>query len=192
LTELEWQKVRLLLAEGIEGWRIDELIAETVRRRNGTPRFAVASSPPRPAPATTRQAGHTAFIKIGRLVDVDLLRNVDSLADGAEVFQRGALTMLPAGSRVLVDHDDEREIGFVRELVEFPDSDGHWLAALTTITEPPGWLRRGTPASMSYLNLQRSSLGAAQRVMRGLVDEVSVLSPGVRAKEPRAKVVTFA
>ena len=44
---------------------------------------------------------------------------------------------------MLVDHDEERPIGFVRELAEMEDTDGEWIMALCTITDPPsaGWLR---------------------------------------------------
>ena len=133
---------------------------------------------------------YTAFIKLGRLVTRDVLYEVDSLPVGAEFYQRGALKLMP-GAPVLVDHDDDRPIGFARELCEFPDTDGEWLAALTTITAPPGWLKRGTAASIGYASLYRQPLGDAERVLRGLATEVSVLSPGRRPAQPRAQVALF-
>jgi hypothetical protein len=128
-----------------------------------------------------------ALIKLGRLVTADLLRNPDSLPAGTTLYQRGALE-LQRDTPVCVDHDEHRPIGRVRELFEHPDTDGLWLAALTTITAPPAWLRRGTPASISYINLRTQTLGESCRVLRGLVPEVSVLSPGVKPAQPGARV----
>jgi hypothetical protein len=131
---------------------------------------------------------YTAMIKLWRLVTEDVLRNVDSLPAGSELFQRGSMELVP-GAPVLVDHDKARPIGFIKEIFNHPDTDGEWLCALTTITDPPAWLKRGTAASISYATATRGSLGEAQRILRGLVTEVSVLSPGVRPAEPRARVL---
>jgi hypothetical protein len=132
---------------------------------------------------------YTAMIKLWRLVTEVVLRNVDSLPAGREIFQRGAMTLLRDNTPVFVDHDHDRPIGSVRELSNFADIDGDWLCAHTTITDAPDWLRQGTAASICYATAQRCALGATQRILRGLVTEVSVLSPGVEPAEPRAKVV---
>jgi hypothetical protein len=132
-----------------------------------------------------------ATIKMWRVVDVDVLRNLDSLPADRELFQSGALELVQ-GAPVYIDHRKDRRIGVIRELSEFADTDGTWLFAHTTITDPPDWLKRGTAASMSYATAQRRSLGPAhERVLRGLVTEVSVLSPGVLPEETRAKVVLY-
>ena len=62
--------------------------------------------------------------------------------------------------------------------------------AVATITDPPSWLRRGTPASFEIKAARRSSFDEA--VLRsGYVTEVSILSPGVEPCEPLARVLTF-
>jgi hypothetical protein len=133
---------------------------------------------------------HTAMLKLGRIFDGVVLHDLDSLPAGRVYFQRGALRLMP-NTAVCVDHHEDRRVGIVRELFEHPDTDGVWLAALTTITDPPGWLKRGTPVSLSYINLHTQTLGQASRVLRGLLVEASVLSPGVRPAEARAQVATF-
>ena len=79
----------------------------------------------------------------------------------------------------------------MRELCEIPDTSGEWLAALCTITTAPNWLKVGTAASISFPNLHRSALGAAERIELGLVPEISVLSPGRQPAMPGAKVAKF-
>ena len=51
---------------------------------------------------------------------------------------------------LLVNHDETRVIGIVRELTRFEDTDGPWLVALATVTDRPAWLKRGTRASFGY------------------------------------------
>ena len=68
--------------------------------------------------------------------------------------------------------------------------DGPWFVAAATITDPPSWLRRGTPASFAFKCPRLSSFNEA--VMRAAyVTEVSVLSPGFQPAEPLARVLTF-
>ena len=104
------------------------------------------------------------------------------------LFQTRNLTLMPRGAPVLVGHDSEREVGVVDELVEWPDTDGLWLFARCTINAPPTWLRRGTKASFECLPLQEQRMGDWNRIMRGLVREVSILQPGLQPAEPRAGV----
>ena len=47
---------------------------------------------------------------------------------------------------LLVNHDENREIGLVRELMRFEDTDGPWLVAVATLTDRPDWLKRGVRA----------------------------------------------
>jgi hypothetical protein len=133
---------------------------------------------------------HTAMLKLGRIFDGAMLHDLDSLPAGRVYFQRGSLRLMP-NTAVCVDHHEDRRVGIVREFFEHQDTDGQWLAALTTITDPPAWLKRGTPASLSYIDLHTQTLGQASRVLRGLLIEASILSPGVRPAEARAGVATF-
>jgi hypothetical protein len=90
----------------------------------------------------------------------------------------------------LVDHDRGHEVGAVIELVEFPDVDGNWLAARCKVDAPPTWLEQGkTKASFSYAVAQSQRIGDWTRVLRGVLNEVSLLAPGVAPAESRAKVV---
>lgn len=136
-------------------------------------------------------AAYTATIKLWRLVDGDVLHNLDALPPGRELFQRGAMELQRRDDTpVCVDHVKDRRIGVVRELSEFADVDGLWLCARVRIDRPPAWLRKGSSASISYASAGSCSLGPDhERITRGLVTEVSLLSPGVRPEEPRARVV---
>jgi hypothetical protein len=117
-----------------------------------------------------------------------MLRDVDALPAAREVFDNGAMKLWKSPP-LRIDHDKGRSIGVVTELSTFEDVDGRWLCASATAHDAPSWLQLGTPASITYAAYSRSSLGAAERVTGGLVTEVSVLSPGVRPEEPRAKVL---
>jgi hypothetical protein len=110
---------------------------------------------------------------------------------GRALYQRGALQFLPGRSTVplLVDHDKDREVGVVHELVEWADTDGPWIVARATVTDPPGWLERGTKASFGLATVRRQEIDGWERVHRALVTEVSVLPPTVRPAEPLAEVV---
>ena len=132
---------------------------------------------------------HTAVIKIGPLVTANALRHPCSVRAGRKLYQRGALEFLSVtGVPLLVDHDTSRQVGTVHELINFPDTDGEWIAARATITDKPEWLKRGTRASFEFASLQDQQVGGWSRVLRGLVSEVTILSPGVRPLEPRAQV----
>ena len=76
----------------------------------------------------------------------------------------------------------------MNELFEHPDTDGLWLAASCTVSDPPEWLKRGTGASVSFIDLHRQSIDGWERVLRGIVREVFVLSPSVEPAEPQARV----
>ena len=132
---------------------------------------------------------HTAVIKIGPLVTADVLRNPGSVRADRKLYQRGGLELLSLkGVPLLADHDTSRQVGTVHELINFPDTDGEWIAARATITDKPEWLKRGTRASFEFASLQDQQVGDWSRVLRGLVSEVTILSPGVRPLEPRAQV----
>jgi hypothetical protein len=110
---------------------------------------------------------------------------------GRTLYSRGSLTFLPGRSSVplLVDHDKGREVGVVHELVEWDDVDGPWIVARATISDAPGWLKRGIKASFSFATLQRQEMDGWEHVRRALLTEVSVLPPSVRPAEPLAEVL---
>jgi hypothetical protein len=98
-----------------------------------------------------------------------------------------------ATAPLLVNHEHDRQIGVVTDLFRFEDVDGPWWAALADVDDPPAWLERGTPASFAFAAVHRRGewFGPAERIADGLVNEVSVLSPGTRPAEPLARVLTF-
>jgi hypothetical protein len=133
---------------------------------------------------------------VGATVTYDACITIGPLFDGALenrpgrcVYQRGGLKLLREVVPVLVDHDDSRPVGLVRELWEFQDVDGPWLVAHAEISDPPAWLKTGTKASVAFSNLHDQHVNEWRRILRGLVTEVSILSPGVLPAEPLAQVV---
>ena len=90
---------------------------------------------------------------------------------------------------MVVDHDMGRRVGVVLELVEYEDFDGPYVFARTRIEAAPGWLSKRTRASLAYIPLREQTFGGLARLLRGLVTEVSVLSPSREPREPRAGVV---
>jgi hypothetical protein len=119
----------------------------------------------------------------------------ERMAEGAratDLYQRGSLRFLPSQSSVplLIDHDKDRAVGVVHELVEWENTDGPWFIARATVTHPPEWLKPfRTKASFGYANVERQEIGAWGRVLRALVTEVSLLSPAAKPAEPLAQVV---
>jgi hypothetical protein len=129
-----------------------------------------------------------ALIRLAPIFDP--VRDLDT-APFRTVFQRGSLSLRGDAPPVLVNHEDDRSIGHVRQLIEHRDADADWIAALASITDAPEWLRRGARASFRLATLQRQMIDNVERVLRGLVSEVSVLSVDVKPAEPLAQVVAF-
>ncbi|HUP50872.1 MAG TPA: hypothetical protein VM198_00245 [Longimicrobiales bacterium] len=110
-----------------------------------------------------------------------------------EMVQRGALeTIRDEPIPVLVDHDPDRRVGTVRELYIAPDVVAglvqEWYFASVELDAPPGWLKRNGGVSWACRSLQAQDVRGSTRLLRGLIDEVSVLSPSVRRAEGRAAV----
>lgn len=113
-----------------------------------------------------------------------------------EMFERGALR--PMLNRELtdipirVDHDkDAPTIGHVTALrVDDCWTGGTWLWVHARITDPPAWLRKGTPVSIGHSPFQRRTPwgGEWDLIQRAFLNEVSLLPPGVKAAHPRAAV----
>jgi hypothetical protein len=131
----------------------------------------------------------TAFLKFGRLYDPRLVAGTDG--EGRTLYDRKSMITLEREIPVVIDHDLDQRIGVVRWLDELPDTDGDWYAALTEITHPPPWLKRGTRVSFSSRPFQRSEYNGWQLVQRAILEEISVLSAELRPVEPCAQVMTF-
>jgi hypothetical protein len=106
---------------------------------------------------------------------------------GRFLYQRGGLT-LRGDTPILVDHDESRR-GDRAEVYEFADLDGPWLVADAEITAPPEWLSTRTKASFEFAPLQQQQANGWNRILRALVTEVSILSPGTNPAEPLARVM---
>ena len=132
-----------------------------------------------------------ALVKIAQVVDLNVLNNLDTVRPGRELYSPGALKLIRPNVPVRIDHEDGREIRRVLSLVEFDDTDGRWCFARCAIDQAPGWLRRGTAASMSWCKtgIVREMPGGWTQHTRGHVTEVSILSPSVPPFEAGAKVV---
>jgi hypothetical protein len=104
------------------------------------------------------------------------------------LYDTSQLRMLPHEQTIplLVDHDENRELGRVNELMRLRDSDGWWLCAIATLEKCPVWLKRGVPSSFRFNRLQSDGFGN-DIVRAGLVREVSVLS-SAEPYEPLARV----
>jgi hypothetical protein len=93
---------------------------------------------------------------------------------------------------LLVDHDPERVVGRVVELVRW--DDGHplapWLAARCEIFDGEAeWVSKQTAASFDYVTLHRTEWRGHEVIRSGYVREVSILRAGTRPVEPLARVV---
>ena len=68
------------------------------------------------------------------------------------LYDSGSLTFMPGRPeiRLLIDHDENRQVGIVRRLYRIEEPDGPWICASCHVTTPPRWLGRGTPASFAY------------------------------------------
>ena len=137
---------------------------------------------------------YTALIRLARVVDIDVMHNLDALDPGQDLFQKGAAVLSPPvverGDRVpvYVNHDKGRPIGYVRELTYIDDTDGLWLTAFALIEDRPEWLQRNSDASIAYHQLERRQLGPTTRILRAWVSEVSVLAPTHKPANKGAKV----
>ena len=132
---------------------------------------------------------HTARIRVAPIQTLERRNDPHGTRPGRRLYQPGALFFLPTRTTVslFIDHDDDREIGYVREIVRMEESTGPWLVGRAVVTDPTAWLRRGTAASLGSKILHRSSC-YDDLVHSAIVAEISVLSPGVKPAEPLAQV----
>jgi hypothetical protein len=116
---------------------------------------------------------------------------------GRTMYAPGSLKLLPNKTSVplLVDHDEEREIGVVHRFGMIDWNDGPWIYASATVDDPPSWLERRAPASFCHHPYDRREVTirdrSAEVVYATFVDEVSVLSRANTPAEPRAHAWVF-
>jgi hypothetical protein len=133
---------------------------------------------------------YSAVIRLGPLVSEEALRDPASEERGRDIYQRGAMSLV-RDAPVLVNHLDGLEVGSVEELWEWNEGPGGWLVARCTITAELLWLRVGTKASVGWAPLRHQAMrdGGWNRVLRGLVTEVSILTPDIAPADRMAQVV---
>jgi hypothetical protein len=138
---------------------------------------------------------YTSLIRFAPLTTLDRVNDPAWKAEGRTLYDSSSLTFVPGQTTcpLIIDHDDTKQIGVVRSIARFEDVDGPWLAAVATIYDRPAWLKKyDTKVSFRYKPAGTSNdVFGCQIVRRGLIEEVSVLSPGVEPAEPGAKVLTI-
>ena len=95
-----------------------------------------------------------------------------------------------------MNHETENVIGRVEQLYVADALDGTiirpwWFASVELDDPVPEWIERGRGVSWSYFPLQAQDVNGSQRIVRAIVDEISILSPGVEARDRLARVVTL-
>ena len=113
-----------------------------------------------------------------------------------ELYAAGALRPHPAWNLsdipIRVDHiKDAPPIGWVTALrTDDCWTGGMWQWIHAEINDPPAWLRKGTPVSISRAAYDTSTHtgGNWPLIRKALLTEVSILSPGHKPAHPRAQV----
>jgi hypothetical protein len=136
---------------------------------------------------------HSALIRFAPVFTRDRFDDPAWAKPGRTMYER--LDFWPTKTcPLLVDHDDSKEIGTVTELSRMEWLDGPWFTAVARVTDAPAWLKRGTRVSFGFSPLHTRDVhirdSRAEVIGRGLVNEVSVLSPGKRPAEPLAEVLS--
>jgi hypothetical protein len=111
-----------------------------------------------------------------------------------EMYERGSLKPRP-GLDLLdvptrVDHiKDDTPIGRVTAMYSDDDpAGGTWLWLHAKLSDPPAWLRKGCGVSISRSAFHTRDMGGWDLVCGGILNEVSILSPGVEPAFARARV----
>jgi hypothetical protein len=111
------------------------------------------------------------------------------------MVERGAIVpmSLSEPTPVIVNHDEDRQIGTVRTFAIYDDVISGKLCAPyyfahVDITEPTA-MRRGDGVSWGYNPLRTMELAGTRLIRSALIREVSVLTPAVKPAEVFAKVV---
>jgi hypothetical protein len=126
------------------------------------------------------------LILLGRIPSAAQLEDPASVEPGTYLYDPTGAS-LARHAPVLIDHDPERVIGEVVELVESQSFDARWLAAQCLITDPPWRIRAGDGASFELYSQSSSPFGAGTVVFRFNVTEVT-LTRSLRPTDHAARV----
>lgn len=133
----------------------------------------------------------TALLRLCHAYDPRSL--IDDETTPRTQYETKALQRIAKGAEVQIDHDDDKVIGRVRDLMVLNDICGsrivRWHCALVD-AELPEWVKRGTGVSIGIKPLRSYKVGAVEIVTRGILDEVSVLSAGYEPRNAGAQVVS--
>jgi hypothetical protein len=143
------------------------------------------------APRAPRPGAGLSVPAIIRLAPILRLEDLDELRRrGRDVYDHGTFRPLLQEEPipVVVDHG-ERATGHVREFAyRAAPEGGTWCFAHCLLDDPPGWLRRGTPASFESVLRRTIDLGGIEGVVDQRVTEVTLCSSSFGAVEPLARV----
>ena len=109
------------------------------------------------------------------------------------MVQRGAFTTMRSDGEIpiVVDHDMGRVVGRVTHLRTdeyVGPGKVDWWAAHADISDPPSWLKKQGGVSWDCLPLSEQDVNGTRRVLKGILREISILSPSLKPAEPLAQV----
>src|SRR5690349_2876843 len=87
---------------------------------------------------------YTSLIRFVPLTTLERVNDPAWKAEGRTLYDSSSLTFAPGQTTcpLIIDHDDAKQIGVVRSIDRFEDTDGPWLTAVATIYDRPAWLRK--------------------------------------------------
>jgi hypothetical protein len=134
-----------------------------------------------------------ALVRLGPTVSFEL---IDSNQTKRTLYDSTGIRPVPGKvAPVVIDHDMDRRVGEVLELVTMDDVEpwpvcARWLCARVRLSDDaPAWLKRGTPASISYYTMFESEINGWPIIREGLLNEVTLCSATHKPVEPLAKVI---
>ncbi len=134
----------------------------------------------------------TALLRVAPVATSVELMEPESVRH-CEMLERGGFKPLPGKTiPVCLDHEKDRVIGRV-ESTFYNEcwTGGTWLFALAHLDEVPDWLERDRAVSIAHATTFRRTMpGGWDLLTRGLITEISVLSPGQKPAHPLARVMT--
>ena len=81
---------------------------------------------------------HTALIKFAPVLTAERWGDPKWTRPGRTFYWNGALKLIPGRvTPLVVDHNLERQVGVVHELFTMELTDGPWICARATVTDPP-------------------------------------------------------
>lgn len=127
---------------------------------------------------------HTCLVRFARAYDPSVI--LAPVRGTGTLYERRGLRVTPSGSpaAVVIDHDFAQQVGVVRDISRMEWPGGPWFAALCELEAPPGWIRRGTPASFAYKTLHAREHNGWTHVTDAILDEITIVSGAMRAVEP--------